>query len=210
MYIAGLVCGIVGVVFSFIMGASWVGLILGVIALTFGIIGLVKKEGGGKAIAATALGGVSVVISIIVTIIAINVLNTAANIFTSGLNEASDIINNAVENYNNTSNSILDYDDDVLGTKVSVTLGAYQDAQDDTWSDKALPVTVTNISNETSSFSISVEALDANGDRIDEDTIYARDLAPGQSYTEETFDWSSVDEEVLEKATFRVYRANAY
>ena len=108
-------------------------------------------------------------------------------------------------------NTLLeDYDNDVLDTKVKVVLGEYQNAKDDTWSDKALPVTVTNISDKTLSFSIGVEAVDEDGNRIDEDTFYATELAPGQSYTEETFDWSSVDEEVLEQATFRVYRANSY
>lgn len=197
MYTAGMVCGIVGVVFSFIPGISWIGLILGVLALVFGIIGLVKKAGGSKSVAATVLGGISVVISIVVMIIVANTINAAVNVLSDGL---TDSIGSFMENY----------DDDVLDTKVKVVLGEYQDAQDDTWSDKALPVTVTNISDETLSFSISVEALDANGDRIDEDTFYATELAPGQSYTEETFDWSSVDEDVLEQATFRVYRANSY
>lgn len=197
LYTAGLVLGIIGVVFAFIPLCYWIAYILGILALVFGIIGLVKKAEGHKALAATILGAVALVVGIVMNVIAVK---TAEKIIDSWGDEVTNTVNTFLENY----------DDDVLDTKVKVTLGEYQDAKDDTWSDKALPVTVTNISDETLSFSVSVEALDANGDRLDEDTVYASNLAPGQSYTEETFDWSSVDEDVLEQATFRVYRANSY
>lgn len=197
LYTAGLVLGIIGVVFAFIPFCYWIAYILGILALIFGIIGLVKKAEGHKALAATILGAVALVVGIVMNVIAIK---TAEKIVDSWSEEVTNAINSFAENY----------DDEVLDTKVKVVLGEYQEAKDDLWNDKALPVTVTNISDETLSFSIGVEAVDANGDRIDEDTFYATELAPGQSYTEETFDWSSVDEEVLEQATFRVYRANSY
>lgn len=194
LYTAGLVLGIIGVVFAFIPLCYGIAYILGALALIFGIIGLVKKAEGHKALAATILGAVALIVGIVMNVIAVKTAEEFVDLW------GEEVVNTLLE----------DYDDDVLDTKVKVVLGKYQDAKDDTWSDKALPVTVTNISDKTLSFSISVEAVDENGNRIDEDTFYATELAPGQSYTEETFDWSSVDEDVLEQATFRVYRANSY
>ena len=194
LYTAGLVLGIIGVVFAFIPLCYGIAYILGALALIFGIIGLVKKAEGHKALAATILGAVALIVGIVMNVIAVKTAEEFVDLW------GEEVVNTLLE----------DYDDDVLDTKVKVVLGKYQDAKDDTWSDKALPVTVTNISDKTLSFSIGVEAVDENGNRIDEDTFYATELAPGQSYTEETFDWSSVDEDVLEQATFRVYRANSY
>ena len=194
LYTAGLVLGVIGVVFAFIPFCYGIAYILGTLALIFGIIGLVKKAEGHKALAATILGAVALVVGIVMNVIAVKTAEEFVDLW------GEEVVNTLLE----------DYDNDVLDTKVKVVLGEYQNAKDDTWSDKALPVTVTNISDKTLSFSIGVEAVDEDGNRIDEDTFYATELAPGQSYTEETFDWSSVDEEVLEQATFRVYRANSY
>ncbi|CEG89033.1 Protein of unknown function [Propionibacterium freudenreichii] len=64
---AGLVLGIIGVVFAFIpMIGMPVAIIAGVLALLFGIIGIVKKHGG-KAIASTILGIAAIVVAIIAT-----------------------------------------------------------------------------------------------------------------------------------------------
>ena len=60
---AGLVLGIIAVSLSFIPIINNFAVVLGVLALIFGVIGLIKKHGG-KAIAAVVLGIVAIVITL--------------------------------------------------------------------------------------------------------------------------------------------------
>ncbi len=80
--IAGLVLGIVGVIFSWVPILNF---ILGILALIFSGLSLSKKEPGrGMAIAGLILGIVTLVISVILVIIAIAVVGTLGA-FTVGL-----------------------------------------------------------------------------------------------------------------------------
>ncbi len=196
LYTAGLVLGIIGVVFAFIPLCYWIAYILGALALIFGIIGLVKKAEGHKALIATILGVVAVIVGIVMNVIAVK---TAEQIVNSWGDELTTTVNNFLE----------DYSDDVLGKTAEVTINGYVD-YDGLLADKALSVTIKNISDKTRSFSVDIEALDSNGNRIDESYVSAQDLAPGQSYTSYAFEYSSLDEEVLEKATFNIYGATSY
>lgn len=184
--------GIIGVVFAFIPFCYWIAYILGALALIFGIIGLVKKAGGHKALAATILGAVALVIGIVMNVLAVQAVNELAEELVTGI-----------------TTSLEDYSSDALDNTAEVTLNGYVD-YDGILADKALSVTVKNISDKTLSFAVSIEALDSNGNRIDESYVSAQDLAPGQSYTSYAFDYSSLDEEELENATFRVYRVSSF
>ena len=196
LYTAGFVLGIIGVIFAFIPFMYWIAYILGALALIFGIIGLVKKVGGYKPITATILGAIALVVGIVMNVLAVQAVNEVVDWVGNSTSEAFD-------------DFFESYESDALGKTVDVTIEGYQDI-DDFWSDKGLVVTVKNISDETLSFSVNIEALDANGNRIDESSVYAENLAPGQSKTDTAFTLSSLDEDVLEKATFRIYRATSY
>lgn len=196
LYTAGFVLGIIGVVFAFIPLMYWIAYILGALALIFGIIGLVKKAPGHKALVATILGAVALVVGIIMNILAVKAVNDAIDLVTDSTGSA---ISNFLDNYDN----------EALGKTIDVTINGYED-YDGILADKALSVTVKNISDKAISTTVSIEALDENGDRIDESDVMVEDLAPGQSVTEYAFEWSSLDEEVLEEATFRIYRATSY
>ena len=201
MYTAGFVLGIIGIVFAFIPLMYWLAYVLGGLALVFGIVGLVKKAEGNKPLTATILGAVALVVAIVMNIVWVNVAHF-------GLGLVEDIVNNS--EITNTINDFLDgYESDALGKTVEVKINGYVD-YDGTLADKALSVTIKNIYNKTLSFSVSIEALDENGDRIDTSDVYVDSLAPGQSATEYAFDYSSLDEEELEGATFRIYRATSY
>lgn len=65
---AGLVCGIIAIVFAFIPVVNFVSYVLGALALIFGIIAVVKKSSG-KAIAALVLGALSLIIAILMNIL---------------------------------------------------------------------------------------------------------------------------------------------
>ncbi len=93
LYTAGLVLGIIGVVFAFIPLCYWIAYILGGLALIFGIIGLVKKAEGYKALAATILGAVALVVAIVMNIITVNTINKVTD-------ELNQTVNTFLETYN--------------------------------------------------------------------------------------------------------------
>ena len=196
LYTAGFVLGIIGVVFSFIPLCYWIGYILGGLALIFGIIGLVKKAPGHKALVSTILGGVALVISLIMNI---QTIKAAEQIMDTIIDGSTDTILDVLN----------DYESDVVGKYVDVQILGYQEVDDD-WDDHAVVVKVTNISDKTRSFSIGIEAVDENGDRLDESSFYAENLAPGQSQTFNTFTLSTLSDEVLGNATYKVYQSSTY
>lgn len=196
LYTAGFVLGIVGVVFAFIPLCYWIAYILGGLALIFGIIGLTKKIGGYQPIAATVLGAIAVIVGIVMNITAVRVVNEVVDTWSDAVDEAW--------------NSVMDnYESEVVGKYADVEILGYQEV-DDVWSDHALVVKVTNISDETRSFSIGIEAVDEDGNRLDESSFYAENLAPGQSGIFNTFTLSKLGTAELENATFRVYRSSTY
>ena len=82
MAIAALVLGIIGLVMAWIPAVNIVGIILGVLALIFGIIAIVKAKktgtGKGMAIAGVVLAGVTIVAAVIINITVVALLNVAA------------------------------------------------------------------------------------------------------------------------------------
>ena len=74
-----------------------------------------------------------------------------------------------------------------------------------------MTVKVTNKTNETKSFTIQVEAVDANGNRINQDYVYANNLTAGQSQDFDIFQFVSSDEiKAMQNATFNIVEASAY
>ena len=74
-----------------------------------------------------------------------------------------------------------------------------------------LTIKVTNKTSEKKSFSFHIEAVDATGARINEDYVYANDLAAGQSQSFEIFTYISSDKlEAMKNATFKIIEASMY
>ena len=83
--------------------------------------------------------------------------------------------------------------------------------KDSYFTDTALPVTVKNLTSEKKSFSVKVEAVDENGDRLEDTMIFISDLLGGQSITEKAF--TLLDDntaEQLKTAEFRVVKVSMY
>ena len=77
--------------------------------------------------------------------------------------------------------------------------------------DTKLVVQVTNKTKETKSFSIQVEAVDEDGNRINQDYVYANNLTAGQSQKFEIFNFVSSDEiETMKNAKFNIVEASVY
>ncbi|MEV0091802.1 DUF4190 domain-containing protein [Streptomyces sp. NPDC050738] len=82
--VAGLVVGIVGVLFGFLFFMFWLSGPLGILALIFGIVGLGRVRKGqadnkAMAIAGTALGGVATVLAVIGLVITVFIVKDVAD-----------------------------------------------------------------------------------------------------------------------------------
>jgi hypothetical protein len=109
------------------------------------------------------------------------------------------------------SNSSGGNTEQILDDELDVDFGAF--TRDRTYSSLTvgkLPVTVHNKGSERATYNIQIEAVDANGDRVAEDTVYVANLAPGQSVTKDVFTTNSDDYYELTEATFKVAGISKY
>lgn len=192
--IAALVLGIVAAATSFmpiINNASFFIALIGFILAIVAIAGIRKGRNSGKGLAVAGL-----VLSIVAGLL---VLGTQA-FYSAVLNEAVD---QSTQQLNKMTG---DATDDILGVDVEVTIGDYSISKDQYGLVKSdLPVTVKNLLNEPSSFWINIEAVDANGSRINDDTVIVNDLGAGQSTKLDAFAFvSSDDYEAMKNASFNI------
>lgn len=192
--IAALVLGIVAAATSFmpiINNASFFIAMIGFILAIVAIAGIRKGRNSGKGLAVAGL-----VLSIVAGLL---VLGTQA-FYSAVLNEAVD---QSTQQLNKMTG---DATDDILGVDVEVTIGDYSISKDQYGLVKSgLPVTVKNLLKEPASFWINIEAVDANGSRINDDTVIINDLGAGQSTKLDAFAFvSSDDYEAMKNASFNI------
>lgn len=192
--IAALVLGIVAAATSFmpiINNASFFIALIGLILAIVAIAGIRKGKNSGKGLAVAGL-----VLSIVAGLL---VLGTQA-FYSAVLNETVD---QSTQQLNKMTG---DATDDILGVDVEVTIGDYSISKDQYGLVKSgLPITVKNLLNEPASFWINIEAVDANGSRINDDTVIVNDLGAGQSTKLEAFAFvSSDDYEAMKNASFNI------
>lgn len=188
---AGLVLGIIGACTSFIPIINNLSFILGILAIIFGIVALIKKSGKGKVIASIILGIVAIAITL------------------SAQKSVSDSLDNLSKDLDKvTGNST----EEVLANDAEVTLGSLEVTKGDYGiTNTKLVVTVKNKTSEKKSYNFHIEALDSNGSRIGEDYVYANDLTAGQSQNFEIFTHISSDKlDAMKNATFKIVEASAY
>lgn len=187
---AGLVLGIIGVCTSFIPIINNLSFILGILAVIFGLVS-VKKANKGKMITTIILGILAIAITL------------------SSQKAISDSLDTLSENLDTASGENTEQ---VLNNDVDVVLGNFEVTTDEYGlSDTKLTVKVTNKTNKTKSFSIQVEAVDSNGNRINQDYVYANNLTAGQSQNFDIFAFVSSDQiEAMKSATFNIVEASAY
>ena len=188
---AGLVLGIIGACTSFIPIINNLSFILGILAIIFGIVALIKKSGRGKVIASIILGIVAIAITL------------------SAQKSVSDSLDNLSKDLDKvTGNST----EEVLANDAEVTLGSFEVTEGEYGiTNTKLVVTVKNKTSEKKSFDFHIEAVDANGARVGDDYVYANDLASGQSQNFEIFTYISSDKlDAMKNATFKIVEASAY
>ena len=188
---AGLVLGIIGICTSFIPIVNNLSFVLGAIGVIFAVISLVKKTSKGQAIA-----------GIILCILAIVITINSQKALSDGLNEVSANLDKA------TGAST----EEVLTNDANVELGKFEVTKDSYGiTDTKLTVKVTNKTSEKKSFNFHIEAVDTTGARINEDYVYANDLAAGQSQSFDIFTYVSSDKlNSMKNATFKIIEASMY
>jgi hypothetical protein len=155
--ITALVLGIIGIVFS------WVpvfGLLLGILAVIFGVLGYIRARGG-MAIAGAVLGAITVVIGIIV----IAALGSAADSLSKDLQ-------NVPAPFAVASDAIKDVT--VTGCDGSGPFGM-----------ATVTVRITNPTDRVQSYLVTASINDASGARLAEANGASNAVAPGQTATAE-------------------------
>ena len=150
-----------------------------------------KKAGKGKAIAGLVLGILSIIITLALQ---------------SSWSKAIDDTIKELDKMTGAST------EEVLKEDLEVTFGDFEISTDEYGLvETKIDVVIKNLSDETKSLDITVEAVDEDGNRLADDWIAVSDLGAGQSTTEKAFTY--VDEDVLsqlETATFKVAEASVY
>lgn len=188
---AGLVLGIIGICTSFIPIINNLSFILGLMGMIFGIVSLFKKASKGQAIT----GVILCILAMVITINSQQALSDSLNEVGSNLDKATGA----------STEEILANDANVELGNFEVTKGNYG------ITDTKLTVKVTNKTNEKKSFSFHIEAVDASGARINEDYVYANDLAAGQSQNFDIFTLVTSDKiDSMKNATFKIIEASMY
>lgn len=192
--IAALVLGIVALATSFlpiINNISFFIALVGLILAIIGIVGIRKGKAGGMGIGVAGL---------VLCIVAGAVVLGSQAFYTAALNDAVDQTNKQLDKMSG------DATDEVLGVDVDVSFGEFQISKDQYGIIKSgLPVKITNLLNERGTYWITIEAVDASGARISDDTVYVNDLGANQSTTVEAFSYvSSDDYNAMKSAQFSI------
>lgn len=101
--------------------------------------------------------------------------------------------------------------DEILEKYVDVSFGEFKVTNNGYFSETTLDITVKNKAEKQCTYYITIEAVDANGARIETDMIYADRLGAGQEIYLKAFEY--IDQEKLnqfKKATFKVLEINKY
>ena len=186
---AALVLGIIGVVLSFIPIINNAAFVLGALALIFAIVALAKKKSVATAVVAFILAVASMGITLAMQKSVGDALEKAGNEISKTADDMSG---------NNT--------EDILKNDVQVDVGQFEVIEGEYGLQSSkLIVSVNSKMSEKKSFSIQIEAIDADGKRLADDTVYANDLNAGQSQDFEAFTLVQSDKyESLKTATFKI------
>jgi len=194
--IAGFVLAIIALLSSLIPIINNMSFLFAIVGLVLAIIPLFKKNvKKGLAIAA-----------VIIAVISMVLVFASQKVYGDALDEVSNELNDSFSDADGTNtDDILENDLDVSIGNINITVDEYG------LTDSYLTVTIKNKSNEKFSGSVSIEALDENGTRIDTDDVYIDSLDAGQTQEFKIFTYISSDEvEKMKTATFKAYSVSKY
>jgi len=196
MAIIGLVLGIIGLFLSAVPIINNFAFLLGILGLLFGIVAAVKikkKKNTGMGIAITA---------IILSLLSLVIVLASQQMYGQAIDDATKEVQTE-------SGKITgEKTEDLLKTDIDVTLGTFEATKDEYGLDATkLPVTVTNKNPEKKTYTIQIEAVDASGVRILDESVYANDLGSGQTQEFEAFKYvESSKLEAVKTAEFKIVK----
>lgn len=185
---------------SLSLGFAILGFFIPIVGLILFLIYEEKKPKRAKSAGKGALIGfiTEIVLAIILVILSVVFAASLFNNISNNIPAIGDVFSEE------TTDKILEKDVDVSFGEFKVTNNGY-------YSETSLDITVKNKAEEQCTYYITIEAVDANGARIDTDMIYADRLGAGQEIYLKAFEY--VDQEKLNQfknATFKVLEINKY
>lgn len=190
---AALIVGIIGVILSFVPIINNLAFVMGGLGLILAVIALVQR----RSIAVA-------VVSIVLAIAAMGITLAMQKSVSDALDEAGKEMNKSMDDMSGKNT------EDVLKNDVQVDVGEFTVSADEYGIESSnLPVTIKNKTNEKKSFTVKIEAVNSEGARIEDDTVYANDLGAGQEQNIDTFKFVQSDKyDALKQATFKVVSAS--
>lgn len=191
--ISGFIIAILAILGSAIPIFNNVSFFFAIVSLVLGVIGLIaikrnKRVGQGLAIA-----------TIILSVLTFVVVLVTQSFYGKVAEDVGNSVSESVNDFDGTNT------DKLLETSVDVTIGEFTATNDGYVDSTELPVTVKNKASEKASYTVKIEAVDADGTRIADDTLYVTDLNAGQSVSEKAFTFvESGKVEALKTATFKI------
>lgn len=189
---------------SLSLGFAIFGFFIPIVGLILFLIYEEKKPKRAKSAVKGALIGfiteivLAIILVILYVVFAASLVNNISNDIESNIPAIGDVFREE------TTDKILEKDVDVSFGEFKVTNNGY-------YSETSLDITVKNKAEEQCTYYITIEAVDANGARIDTDMIYADRLGAGQEIYLKAFEY--IDQEKLNQfknATFKVLEINKY
>lgn len=189
---------------SLSLGFAIFGFFIPIVGLILFLIYEEKKPKRAKSAVKGALIGfiTEIVLAIILVILSVvfatSLFNNISNDIESNIPAIGDVFSEE------TTDKILEKD-------VDVSFGEFKVTNNGDYSETSLDITVKNKAEKQCTYYITIEAVDANGARIDTDMIYADRLGAGQEIYLKAFEY--VDQEKLNQfknATFKVLEINKY
>lgn len=189
---------------SLSLGFAIFGFFIPIVGLILFLIYEEKKPKRAKSAVKGALIGfiteivLAIILVILYVVFAASLFNNISNDIESNIPAIGDVFREE------TTDKILEKDVDISFGEFKVTNNGY-------YSETSLDIKVKNKAEEQCTYYITIEAVDANGARIDTDMIYANRLGAGQEIYLKAFEY--VDQEKLNQfknATFKVLEINKY
>lgn len=186
------------------LGFAILGFFIPIVGLIIFLIYEGKKPKRAKSAGKGALIGfiteivLAIILVILYVVFAASLFNNISNDIESNIPAIGDVFSEETT-------------DKILEKYVDVSFGEFKVNNNGYYSKTSLDITVKNKAEKQCTYYITIEAVDANGARIDTDMIYADRLGAGQEIYLKAFEY--VDQEKLNQfknATFKVLEINKY
>lgn len=189
---------------SLSLGFAIFGFFIPIVGLILFLIYEGKKPKRAKSAVKGALIGfiteivLAIILVILYVVFAASLVNNISNDIESNIPAIGDVFSEETA-------------DKILEKVVDVSFGEFKVTHNGYYSETSLDITVKNKAEKQYTYYITIEAVDANGARIDTDMIYADRLGAGQEIYLKAFEY--IDQEKLNQfknATFKVLEINKY